>query len=154
MHHRSYDRGVCIQRDLHPDPPEIHGILQDTVNKHAVRILLECILVEFVCTFCTQRQWDSKTSSLRTLAPLAPQELPCETFTTFNFICSSPKAQLVEEAFLSPMKMKLRTHSQISACINNNAYLMLYCRFYLGHLPQITARVKEGSFFSEIFYNW
>ena len=26
-------------------PPEIHGIVRDTVNKQAVRILLECFLV-------------------------------------------------------------------------------------------------------------
>ena len=32
----------------HPHhPPEIHGILQDTVNKWAVCILLECILAFF-----------------------------------------------------------------------------------------------------------
>ena len=28
-----------------PPPPEIHAILPDAVNKRAVRILLECILV-------------------------------------------------------------------------------------------------------------
>ena len=28
-----------------PPPPPIHGILRDTVNKRAVRILLECFLV-------------------------------------------------------------------------------------------------------------
>ena len=43
--------GVCIQGDLHrggswtASLPEIHEILWDTVNKWAVRILLECILV-------------------------------------------------------------------------------------------------------------
>ena len=42
---------VCLQGGLHPGgstrpPPEIHGILWDTVNKRAVRILLlECFLV-------------------------------------------------------------------------------------------------------------
>ena len=36
-------RGVCLHGRQTP-PPEIHGILQDTVNKRAVRILLECIL--------------------------------------------------------------------------------------------------------------
>ena len=52
MHHRSHDRGVCIQGGLHPGgvghtPLEIHGILRDTVNKRAVLILLECILVQY-----------------------------------------------------------------------------------------------------------
>ena len=42
--------GVCIQGSLHPgggwaDPPELHEILRDTVNKRAVRIVLECFLV-------------------------------------------------------------------------------------------------------------
>ena len=71
MHHRSHDQGVClwgvclweiclwgvcIQGDLHPGwadsppPPEIHGILQDTVNKRVVRILLECINVKFAAS--------------------------------------------------------------------------------------------------------
>ena len=65
MHHRSHDQGVCIQGGLPPagsatvgidrppvlagggwaDPPEDTEILQDTVNKRVVRILLECILV-------------------------------------------------------------------------------------------------------------
>ena len=37
---------VCIQEcGQTPPPNEIHGILKDTVNKWAVRILLECILV-------------------------------------------------------------------------------------------------------------
>ena len=31
--------------DADSSPPEIHEILRDTVNKRAVRILLECILV-------------------------------------------------------------------------------------------------------------
>ena len=44
MHHRSCDQGVCIRGDR---PSEIHGILRDTVNKRAVRILLECFLVYF-----------------------------------------------------------------------------------------------------------
>ena len=39
-------RGVCIRGGGGADPPaEIHGILQDTVNKRVVRILLECFLV-------------------------------------------------------------------------------------------------------------
>ena len=50
----SASRGVCLQRGrgLHlgggwADPPsEIHGILRDTVNTRALRILLECILVD------------------------------------------------------------------------------------------------------------
>ena len=56
--------GVCIQGGLHrggsasrgwADPlPEIYGILRDTVNKRATRILLECILVclfvYFICS--------------------------------------------------------------------------------------------------------
>ena len=42
--------GVCIQRGLHPGgwadhSPEIHGLLQDTVNKRTICILLECFLV-------------------------------------------------------------------------------------------------------------
>ena len=54
MHHRwgSTSVEVCIQRDLYPQGvgqtsplPKIHGILQDTANKRAVRILLECVLV-------------------------------------------------------------------------------------------------------------
>ena len=36
-------RGVCIQGDW--EDPSPHRILWDTVNKQAVRILLECILV-------------------------------------------------------------------------------------------------------------
>ena len=31
--------------NLEVDPPPIHGVLRDTVNKRKVRILLECILV-------------------------------------------------------------------------------------------------------------
>ena len=44
--------GVCIkgrgwaETPPHADPPQIHGIKRDTVNKWAVRILLECILVK------------------------------------------------------------------------------------------------------------
>ena len=44
-------QGVFIQGGLRlgvgswADPPKIHGILLDTVNKRVVRILLECILV-------------------------------------------------------------------------------------------------------------
>ena len=34
-----------------PPPPEIHGILRDTVNKWAVRILLECILLDSIGSF-------------------------------------------------------------------------------------------------------
>ena len=64
MHHNSQDwgdlprggvclqGGICLQEGgLHPGgigqttPHEIHGILRDTVNKQAVRILLECILL-------------------------------------------------------------------------------------------------------------
>ena len=61
MHHMSHVQGVCIvgvwiQGDqthksayrrgwADPPLPKIHGILWDTVNKRAVRILLECILV-------------------------------------------------------------------------------------------------------------
>ena len=53
MHHRSHDQvGICHQGGLHPGegvgqtpPHELHGILRDTVNKRAVRILLECFLV-------------------------------------------------------------------------------------------------------------
>ena len=68
MHHRSHDWGICIQEGLHPGGlhpaggirGSLHpaggggvqtshigrpGILQDMVNKRAVRILLECILV-------------------------------------------------------------------------------------------------------------
>ena len=65
-------RGVCIQEGLgRPPPPEIHGILQDTVNKRAVRILLECILVsesfwlEHVA-WCHQ-SWTWKQKSVRTV---------------------------------------------------------------------------------------
>ena len=42
--------GVCLQGNFiegGQTPPEIHGILQDMVNKRVVRILLECILVLF-----------------------------------------------------------------------------------------------------------
>ena len=56
MHYRSYDweclpggRGESASGGGRcPTPPtlEIHGILWDTVNKRALRILLECILVE------------------------------------------------------------------------------------------------------------
>ena len=52
MHHRSHDQvGICHQGGLHRGrglgrpPPQLHGILRDTVNKRAVRILLECFLV-------------------------------------------------------------------------------------------------------------
>ena len=49
MHHRSHDQGgLHLGRSASRGvgrPPEVHGILQDTVNKRAVRILLECILV-------------------------------------------------------------------------------------------------------------
>ena len=39
-------RGVCIQGGIgQTTPHDIHGILRDTVNKQAVRILLECILL-------------------------------------------------------------------------------------------------------------
>ena len=40
----SVSKGVCLQEGW-SDPLETHGILGDTVNKRAVRILLECILV-------------------------------------------------------------------------------------------------------------
>ena len=39
----AYGRGV--RQTPSSPPPKIHGILQDTVNKRAIRILLECILV-------------------------------------------------------------------------------------------------------------
>ena len=57
MLHRSHDQGGFISMGLHPgwgggsafrgvgQTPEIHGILRDTVNKRAARILLECFLV-------------------------------------------------------------------------------------------------------------
>ena len=47
----STSRGVCIQgvylggEGKLGRPPEIHEILRDTVNRRAVRILLECFLV-------------------------------------------------------------------------------------------------------------
>ena len=49
----STSRRVCLQGGLHlveglGRPPEIHGLLWDTVNKWAVRILLECIPVLFI----------------------------------------------------------------------------------------------------------
>ena len=52
VHHRSYDwesasGGVCIWGSW-VDPPKIHGILRDTVNKREVPILLDCILVIYV----------------------------------------------------------------------------------------------------------
>ena len=79
MHYRSHDWGVCLQGGLHPGkgglhprgrgsasrgegsasgrgvgqtspPSEIHGILRNTVNKRAIRILLECILVLYIIT--------------------------------------------------------------------------------------------------------
>ena len=65
MHHRSHDQGGLPPGGLHQeglppgwgstyrgcaDPPDIHGILWDMVNKRAVRILLECILVSRVYT--------------------------------------------------------------------------------------------------------
>ena len=34
-----------------PPPPEIHGMLRDTVNKWVVRILLECILLYSIGSF-------------------------------------------------------------------------------------------------------
>ena len=48
--------GVCLQGGLRTgvclrggcaDPPDIPGILPDTVNKGTVRTLLECFLVEY-----------------------------------------------------------------------------------------------------------
>ena len=39
--------GVCIRGVARPPaPPEIHGLVWDTVNKRMVRLLLECFLVE------------------------------------------------------------------------------------------------------------
>ena len=38
---------VCIPSHLTP-PSQIDGILRDTVNKRAVHILLECILVSII----------------------------------------------------------------------------------------------------------
>ena len=49
-------QGVCIGGCLHPgggvwaeppdaDPPQIHGVRRDAVNKRAVVVLLECILI-------------------------------------------------------------------------------------------------------------
>ena len=46
MHHRSHDQGGLYSGRAWADTPlPIHGILRDTVNKRAVRILLECILI-------------------------------------------------------------------------------------------------------------
>ena len=54
MHHRSHDQGICLPGGLHQGrpptprkgrPPPTIRILRDTVNKRAVRILLECLLV-------------------------------------------------------------------------------------------------------------
>ena len=47
-----YFQGVCIQwrvciQGVGRLSPEIQGILRDTVNKRAVHILLECILVSW-----------------------------------------------------------------------------------------------------------
>ena len=39
--------GVLHRGSWADPPPKIHGILRDTVNKRAVRILLECILVQW-----------------------------------------------------------------------------------------------------------
>ena len=41
-------QGVCIQGGWAEPPSEIHGILWDTVNKRAVRILVECFLVSII----------------------------------------------------------------------------------------------------------
>ena len=72
MHHRSHDQGGSTSGGLHRGglhpggglppgrvcrgvgrpSPEIYGILRDTVNKRAVCILLECILVK-ICLHVT-----------------------------------------------------------------------------------------------------
>ena len=85
-----WEWGVCIQRGsafrggravyiqeeggLHPgkvwqnlSPPKTHGILQDTVNERAVRILLECVLV-YIFTVGTLLSF----SSLRVVFCLLP----------------------------------------------------------------------------------
>ena len=61
MHHRSHDQGGSASRwvgrtpprsaytGVWADSPKIYGILRDTVNKWAVRILLECFLVKQEC---------------------------------------------------------------------------------------------------------
>ena len=48
----SSSKGGLHRGGLHPGgvghtPLEIHGIVRDTVNKRAVLILLECILVQY-----------------------------------------------------------------------------------------------------------
>ena len=54
MHHRSHDQeGLPGGRSASSGgwadpPPQIHGILRDTVNKRAVHSLLECILVSVI----------------------------------------------------------------------------------------------------------
>ena len=50
-------RGVCLQGRLGRPLSEIHGILRDKANQCAVRILLECILVNF------KTKLESKTST-------------------------------------------------------------------------------------------
>ena len=42
----AYRRGFLYPRGLgRPPPPEIHGLLRNTVHKRSVRILLECFLL-------------------------------------------------------------------------------------------------------------
>ena len=60
MHHMSHDWGWGVGSasgggDLHA---QIHGILQDTVNKRVVRILLECYVIYFNSFFCQETSID------------------------------------------------------------------------------------------------
>ena len=50
-HHRLHDQGGLHPGGLGRHPLEIHGILQDTVNKRAVCILRECILVTYFLAY-------------------------------------------------------------------------------------------------------
>ena len=67
----SRGRGVCIQEVGGSAstglgiPPEIHGMLSDTVNERAVRILLECILVN-TCAYGVKVNIEGKFQSCRT----------------------------------------------------------------------------------------
>ena len=68
----SRGRGVCIQEvggsastGLGIPPSEINGMLSDTVNELAVRILLECILVN-TCAYGVKVNIEGKFQSCRT----------------------------------------------------------------------------------------
>ena len=89
MHHRSHDwgsatRGVCLQGVLHPGGSTPRGFwgwgvgqippqdTWDTVNKQAVRILLECILVSnrSMDVFNDWKEWLCAWHKLMTSCPL------------------------------------------------------------------------------------